>query len=45
MVILFLLEVFAMHKQITLVFATVALSTAAFAQSDDLNYHIGYAAT
>src|SRR5580704_11501732 len=33
-----------MRKQITLVFATLALSTVAFAQLDDLNYHIGYAA-
>jgi hypothetical protein len=33
-----------MRKQITLVFATLALSTVAFAQVDDLNYHIGYAA-
>src|ERR1700677_514996 len=33
-----------MRKQITLVFATLALSTVAFAQMDDLNYHIGYAA-
>jgi hypothetical protein len=34
-----------MHKQLTLVFATLALSTVAFAQTQsDLDYHIGYAA-
>jgi hypothetical protein len=31
-------------KQLTLVFATLALSTVAFAQFQDIPYHIGYAA-
>jgi hypothetical protein len=38
------MEVFALVKQIALVFATLALSAVAFAQSPDNPYQIGFAA-